>query len=164
MTRFEAGPGDSPGFLLWHVTLRWQRHLTSALAPVGLTHTQFVLLACTWWLNEQGVHPNQLTVATQAGTDVKMASEVLRRLEARGLLARHADQHDSRARALAVTPVGAELAAQAIVIVEAADQAFFAGQSQALTEVLRPLVAERSAVPAPAPQLNVRTSAMMPSK
>ena len=43
-------PEDSPGFLLWHVTLRWQRDIAAALAPLDLTHVQFVLLATTWWL------------------------------------------------------------------------------------------------------------------
>ena len=59
MSRFPEGPATSPGFLLWRLTLCWQRAITSALAPVGLTHVQFVLLACTWWLTEQGAahHP-----------------------------------------------------------------------------------------------------------
>ncbi len=26
-------PNDSPGFLLWHATLRWQRGVARALAP-----------------------------------------------------------------------------------------------------------------------------------
>ena len=30
-------PNDSPGFLLWHVTLRWQRDIAAALAPLDLT-------------------------------------------------------------------------------------------------------------------------------
>ena len=47
-------PDDSPGFLLWHVTLRWQRDIAAALAPMGLTHVQFVLLATCWWLNSRG--------------------------------------------------------------------------------------------------------------
>ena len=80
MTRFAGGPIDTPGFLLWHATLRWQRTVAAALAPLGLTHVQFVLLACTWWLNEHGDPPNQLALATQAGTDVKMTSQVVRRL------------------------------------------------------------------------------------
>jgi hypothetical protein len=50
-------PSESPGFLLWHATLRWQRGIAQALAPLDLTHVQFVLLACTWWLNEEGQHP-----------------------------------------------------------------------------------------------------------
>jgi hypothetical protein len=54
-------PADSPGFLLWRATLRWQRGIAAVLAPLGLTHVQFVLLACTSWLNAQGEDPNQLT-------------------------------------------------------------------------------------------------------
>jgi hypothetical protein len=32
----------------------WQREITAALAPLGLTHVQFVLLAAAWWLNSRG--------------------------------------------------------------------------------------------------------------
>lgn len=39
------GPGDSPGYLVWHATLRRQRAVAAALTPFGLTHVQFVLLA-----------------------------------------------------------------------------------------------------------------------
>src|SRR5579859_6878456 len=95
-----ADPQESPGFLLWHVTLRWQRDIAAALAPLRLTHVQFVLLASTWWLNTRGEHPNQLTVARHAGTDVKMTSEVLRKLEAKGLIRRDVDAADTRARRL----------------------------------------------------------------
>jgi DNA-binding MarR family transcriptional regulator len=118
-------PGESPGFLLWHATLRWQRDITTALGPLGLTHVQFVLLACTWWLNEQGEHPNQLAVARQAGTDVKMTSQVLRTLEDKGLLARETDPADTRAKRLRVTTAGAELAPRAIEAVEGVDAEFF---------------------------------------
>ena len=51
MTRFENGPGESPGFLLWHTTMRWQRSMAAALHPLGLTHMQFVLLASAWWMS-----------------------------------------------------------------------------------------------------------------
>ncbi|PKV87576.1 MarR family winged helix-turn-helix transcriptional regulator [Streptomyces sp. TLI_146] len=118
-------PGESPGFLLWHATLRWQRGVTAALTPLGLTHVQFVLLACTWWLNGQGEHPNQLAVARQAGTDVKMTSQVVRTLEGKGLLVRETDLADTRAKRLRVTEAGAELAPRAIAAVEAVDAEFF---------------------------------------
>src|SRR6266480_63095 len=118
-------PADSPGFVLWHVTLRWQRAIAAALAPLGLTHVQFVLLASTWWLNSRGEDPNQLSLARQAGTDVKMTSQVLRKLEAKGLIRRETDAADTRAKKLRVTDRGAELAQQAIAAVEAADAKFF---------------------------------------
>src|SRR5947208_15726583 len=88
-------PAESPGFLLWHATLRWQRDIALSLAPLGLTHVQFVLLACTWWLNEQGRHHSQITLAGFAGTDVKMTSEVLRNLERKGLLERSDSNSDT---------------------------------------------------------------------
>ncbi|WP_333739287.1 MarR family winged helix-turn-helix transcriptional regulator [Streptomyces sp. IBSBF 2806] len=118
-------PDDSPGLLLWHATLRWQRELAAVLAPLGLTHVQFVLLACAWWLNSQGEHPNQLTLARQAGTDVKMTSQVLRTLEQKGLVAREVDPADTRAKRLRVTDAGADLAPRAIAAVELADARFF---------------------------------------
>lgn len=118
-------PADSPGFLLWRATLRWQRMISSALAPLGLTHVQFVLLACAWWLNQAGGRPSQVEVARQAGTDVKMASEVLRSLERKGLLERRADESDARARQIVVTRKGKALAPKAIAAVEAVDSEFF---------------------------------------
>jgi DNA-binding MarR family transcriptional regulator len=134
-------PDDSPGFLLWHVTLRWQRDIAAVLAPMDLTHVQFVLLTTTWWLNGQGEDPNQLSLAKQAGTDVKMTSQVLRKLEAKSLIRRDVDTADTRARRLRVTDRGAELAQRAVAAVEATDAAFFRSVPDlpALLAMLRPL-------------------------
>lgn len=133
-------PGDSPGFLLWHATLRWQRDTAAALAPLDLTHVQFVLLACCWWLNKQGDRPNQLALARQAGTDVKMTSQVVRTLEQKGLLAREVDPADTRARRLHVTTKGESLAPRAIAAAEGVDAAFFAAVPHAdLVPLLRAL-------------------------
>jgi DNA-binding MarR family transcriptional regulator len=140
MTRFAEGPGASPGFLLWHLTLTWQRAVTAALASMGLTHVQFVLLACTWWLTEHGSAPNQLQLAGQAGTDVRMTSEVIRRLEAKGLVTREIDATDSRARRLRPTAAGARLAQQAIEAVEQVDAEFFE-QEPEFTPLLQRLLA-----------------------
>jgi DNA-binding MarR family transcriptional regulator len=118
-------PNASPGFLLWHATLRWQRGVAQALRPLDLTHVQFVLLACTWWLNEQGQEPSQAALAAQAGTDIKMTSQVVRSLERKGLLERPVDEADTRARRLRLTKRGARLAPRAIDVVEAVDADFF---------------------------------------
>lgn len=127
MTRFAGGPAQSPGFLLWHATLRWQREMAAALAPLDLTHVQFVLLACAWWVETHEGAPNQVRVAAQAGTDPKMTSDVIARLEAKGLVRREVSEQDARAKVVRVTDRGAELARRAIDAVEAADAAFFAG-------------------------------------
>lgn len=124
-----AGPASSPGFLLWRATLRWQRDITAALRPLELTHVQFVLLAAVWWLasgaDGQTSPPSQRQVAGHANTDVMMTSQVLRGLDARGLVTRHQDPGDARVKRLDVTPHGAALAQRAIAVVEAADERFF---------------------------------------
>ena len=132
-------PGESPGFLLWRVTLRWQRAIMAALRPLGLTHVQFVLLASLWWLTKvAGEQPSQRRLAEHAATDPMMTSQVLRTLEARGLITRAADPADSRALRVALTDTGARLAVEAIQVVEAADAEFFApaGDTQSMVRVL----------------------------
>ena len=128
-----VGPSESPGFLLWRVTLRWQRRMVASLRPLGLTHVQFVLLASTWWLTEvAGETPTQRRVADHAGTDPMMTSQVLRTLEARGLVTRAGSPADSRARRLGVTRPGVALARRAVAAVEAADGEFFAAAGDRL--------------------------------
>jgi DNA-binding MarR family transcriptional regulator len=157
-----SGPEDSPGFMLWRATLRWQRTIAAALRPVGLTHVQFVLLASVWWLSAQANSshplPSQRAVAAHAGVDVMMTSQVLRALERRGLLARATDPTDARVKRLTVTQDGRRLAEQAISLVEEADALFFDQvQSPApLLDLLRqlsrgPAVAADQAGATPAP-------------
>ncbi|MBZ9671347.1 MarR family winged helix-turn-helix transcriptional regulator [Mesorhizobium sp. ES1-3] len=135
-TRFKGGPSESPGLLLWRTTMRWQRVMTAALAPLDLTHVQFVLLASAMWLGRNGEPPNQVQLAAQAGTEVKMTSDVVARLEAKGLIAREPDPRDSRAKVIRVTSAGAAAAQQAIVAVETADAAFFEPVDEAQLVVL----------------------------
>lgn len=151
MTRFENGPGESPGFLLWHTTMRWQRSMAAALHPLGLTHVQFVLLASAWWMSA-GAPPNQVRLAAQAGTDIKMTSEVIARLEAKGLVTRDPDPADARAKIVTVTDAGAELAQRAIAVVEDADAEFFGrADTAAVVTVLRTL-GDAAQMPAPGPR------------
>jgi DNA-binding MarR family transcriptional regulator len=142
MTRFAGGPSESPGFLMWHATMAWQRTMTATLAPLGLTHVQFVLLACAWWLASTDEPPTQVRLAAQAGTDVKMTSDVVARLEAKGLVRRDVHPTDARAKVVTVTAEGAALARRAVEDVEAADAAFFAAvDTAALVRTLSTLSA-----------------------
>ncbi|AEH85448.1 transcriptional regulator, MarR family [Mesorhizobium opportunistum WSM2075] len=141
-TRF-SGPSESPGLLLWRTTMRWQRVMTAALAPLDLTHVQFVLLASAMWLGRDGEPPNQVQLAAQAGTEVKMTSDVVARLEAKELIVREADPRDSRAKVIRITPAGAAAAQRAIIAVEAADVAFFEPVDEAqLVTMLRQLAGD----------------------
>ncbi|MFN8159072.1 MAG: MarR family transcriptional regulator [Candidatus Nanopelagicales bacterium] len=116
---------DSPGFLLWHATLRWQRAMADALAPYDITHVQFVLLASTWWLCEHGGPPRQRDLADHAGTDPMMTSQVVRALADKGLLVREVDPDDRRAWRVSPTAEGTALARRAVAAVESADTAYF---------------------------------------
>jgi DNA-binding MarR family transcriptional regulator len=124
------GPPDSPGFLLWRTTLRWQRSIAAALRPLELTHVQFVLLEAVWWLSDRSRVPHRLPsqrqVADHAEVDVMMTSQVLRALEARSLVVRTPDPVDTRVKRLNVTAAGRRLAKRAVTVVEAADAEFFA--------------------------------------
>jgi DNA-binding MarR family transcriptional regulator len=142
-TRFKGGPSESPGLLLWRTTMRWQRVMTAALAPLDLTHVQFVLLASAMWLGRNGEPPNQVQLATQAGTEVKMTSDVVARLEAKRLIARETDPRDSRAKVIRITAAGTAAVQSAIVAVEAADAAFFKPVDEAqLVGLLQQLACE----------------------
>ena len=119
------GPEQSPGLALWGVTNSWQRSIRDALAPHGLTHMQFVLLARLVWGGGEGP-VTQRELADAAGAEVMMTSQVVRALEKKGLLERAAHPSDKRAVALTATAAGIELANQANASVEAADAAYFA--------------------------------------
>jgi DNA-binding MarR family transcriptional regulator len=148
VTVYAEGPAESPGFLLWRITLRWQRLVTEALRPLNLTHVQFVLLASAWWLSQHGQTPNQLAIATQAGTNIKMTSEVLRKLEDKGLVTQRTDAHDRRAKAIIVTAQGVRLAERAIRVVEKVDAEFFGVTPGSIVPALQ-LLANLDAEPAP---------------
>jgi len=116
---------ESPGLLLWRVSNAWSAAQRAALAPHGLTHPQFVLLASLTYLG--GAEPvRQTDLAVHAGMDAMTASQVLRALEAKDLVRREPHPTDARARALVVTESGRELANRTVALVEAVDRDFFA--------------------------------------
>ena len=129
---------EKPGFLLWHATLRWQRMVTAALKPLGLTHVQFVLLASVWFLEDRVGPPSQRQLAEHAGTDAMMTSQVLRSLAGHGLVERHPDPTDGRVKRLTVTDAGRSVAASALDAVDGLDRRFFGptGDRTQLVELL----------------------------
>lgn len=130
--------------------MAWQRDIAAALGPVGLTHSQFVLLACTQWLEEHGDGASQVMVASQAGMDVKTASQVLRRLERAGLVSRQPDPKDARARIVTMTAAGRDVGARATRLVEDADEAYFAAVPHLREALLREAgVVARGSAPQP---------------
>lgn len=136
-TRF-SGPESSPGFLLWRVSNRWQAAQRAALAPIGLTHVRFVLLASLTWL-ESDETITQRRLAEHAALDAMMTSQVLRALERDGLIERHEHPTDGRAKSLHTTIEGRRLARRAIIVVERCDELFFAQLGSVQGELTRAL-------------------------
>lgn len=130
---------ESPGLLLWRVSTTWSAAQRAALAPYGITHPQFVLLASLAFLaSDEPVMQRDL--ARHTGMDAMTASQVLRALEAKGLVERGAHPTDARARALTATREGVALANATVAVVEAVDREFFAdaepGQLRAVLTAL----------------------------
>jgi len=139
----ETGPMLSPGFWLHHAALAWRAELDARLRAVGLTHTQFMLLATAGWLSHVDGPPTQQQVAEQAGADRMMTSKVVRTLEERGLLTRKGDRTDARIFRLHLTKSGRELTDRATAIARAVDAEFFTGDATALRDRLRRLAERR---------------------
>lgn len=118
-------PEEKTGYLLWQVTMRWQLRMNQQLRPVGITLTQFSLLAGLYWLSRQGETVTQQRLADYANTDKMMTSKVLQTLERKGLVERHSNPQDGRAKQLRLTSPGETLLRQANEVVERVDANFF---------------------------------------
>jgi DNA-binding MarR family transcriptional regulator len=105
------------GALLWRLTMRWRAAVDRALAPVGLTHAQYSLLASLYGLSRSGTAPSQRQLADFAELDTVYVSKLIRSLEAAGLVTRGEHPDDTRAVQLQLTSTGSETIQRAIGIV-----------------------------------------------
>lgn len=118
-------PEENNGYLLWQVSMRWQLAMNQQLRAVGLTLTQFSLLAGLYWLDQQGEIVTQQRLADYANTDKMMTSKVMQTLESKGLVQRLDNPQDGRAKQLRLTLAGEASLRQANLVVEQVDTAFF---------------------------------------
>ncbi|TGD78745.1 MarR family winged helix-turn-helix transcriptional regulator [Hymenobacter wooponensis] len=118
-------PEEKTGYLLWQVSMGWHLQMNQQLRPLGLTLTQFSLLAGLYWLSRQGEAVTQQRLADYAHTDRMMTSKVLQTLERKGLVERHSHLQDGRAKQLRLTTAGETLLRQANAVVEQVDAQFF---------------------------------------
>ncbi|WP_163507459.1 MarR family winged helix-turn-helix transcriptional regulator [Fodinicola acaciae] len=133
----ESGPLLSPGFWLHHAALVWRAELDARLRPLGLTPTQFMLLASAGWLEHTSGPPTQQAVAEQAGADRMMTSKIVRALEERDLLVRRQDSGDARAVRLSLTATGRALVRKATAIARDLDNEFFGADPAKMRAALR---------------------------
>src|SRR6478752_9590499 len=100
----------TPGFLVWRLSMKWRVAVDRAVAPLGLTHAQYSLVASLYGMHRAGVHPSQRRLADHTGLEALYVSKLARSLEAAGLVERTRDPIDTRAVRLALTDHGMELA------------------------------------------------------
>lgn len=102
-------PPPSTGYLLWHLSLRWRVALDRALAPLGLTSSQYGVLASLHGFSRAGSRPSQRELASFSGLEPMHVSKLIRALERAGLVERAGNPDDTRAVQLNVTARGVEV-------------------------------------------------------
>lgn len=99
----------STGYLVWHLSMRWQVELTRALAPLGITHSDYGLLASLSACERAGVRPSQRELADASGLEPMHVSKLVRALAERGFVRREPHPSDPRAVQLSLTPAGVDV-------------------------------------------------------
>jgi DNA-binding MarR family transcriptional regulator len=96
----------TPGYLVWRLANKWRTAVDQALAPLNLTHAQYVLLASLSGLEHAGRRPSQRELADHTGLEALYVSKLARSLESAGLVGRTRDTEDTRVVRLALTEAG----------------------------------------------------------
>jgi DNA-binding MarR family transcriptional regulator len=115
----ETGPTPhaTPGYLIWRVAMKFRTAVDRELAPLGLTHAQYTLLASLYGRSRDGSRPSQRELADHVGLEPVFVSKLVRALESAGLLDRAAHPTDARAVRLELTETGTARARAAIDVV-----------------------------------------------
>ena len=121
-------PTEHPttGYLLWRLTTRLRAAVDRILAPLGLTHAQYTLLASLYGFSRTGARPSQRELADWTGLEPIFVSKLARALEQAGLIERTRHPADPRAVQLRLTGDGADIAQRAIAVVHAFQEEFTA--------------------------------------
>ena len=112
-----ASEGATPGFLVWRLSMKWRVAVDRAVAPLGLTHAQYSLVASLYGMRRSGLRPSQRHLADHTGLEALYVSKLARALETAGLVERTRDPRDPRAIQLALTEQGHEVTRRAIKVV-----------------------------------------------
>jgi DNA-binding MarR family transcriptional regulator len=105
------------GHLVWLLSTKWRTAVDSAVAPFGLTHAKYVVLATLRDVTARGAEPSQRELADFAGLDPVYVSKLAGGLERDGLIERCADLHDTRIARLTLTPRGVGVIDDAVAVV-----------------------------------------------
>ncbi|TQK51287.1 MarR family transcriptional regulator [Streptomyces sp. SLBN-118] len=113
-----ASEGSTPGFLVWRLSMKWRVAVDRAVAPLGLTHAQYSLVASLYGMQRSGLRPSQRQLADHTGLEPLYVSKLARTLEAAGLVERLPDPSDTRAVQLSLSDQGRDVTRRAIDVVQ----------------------------------------------
>ncbi|MFD8384794.1 MarR family winged helix-turn-helix transcriptional regulator [Streptomyces sp. NPDC059679] len=113
-----AAESATAGFLVWRLSMKWRVAVDRAVAPLGLTHAQYSLMASLYGMSRSGLRPSQRRLADHTGLEPLYVSKLARALEAAGLVARTRDPSDPRAMQLSLTEQGRDVTRRAITVVQ----------------------------------------------
>lgn len=115
----------SLGFLIWKVSNKLQRAHRVALKDLGLTPTQFSVLASIVYVSSIHEKLTQSLLCQHTGMDKMLVSDIVQSLIKKQLVDKQKNIDDSRAFLIQPTLRGVEVANHAVKIVEGIDQEFF---------------------------------------
>ncbi|RST05342.1 MarR family transcriptional regulator [Streptomyces sp. WAC07149] len=114
-----APENATAGFLVWRLSMKWRVAVDRAVAPLGMTHAQYSLMASLYGMSRSGTRPNQRQLADHTGLEPLYVSKLARALETSGLMARTRDPDDPRAIQLSLTEQGHDVTKHAVKAVQA---------------------------------------------
>src|SRR5690242_9344831 len=142
------------GYLIWRLSMKWRAAVDRAVAPYGITHAQYSVLASLYGLSRGGARPSQRELADVTGLEPIYISKLARALERAGLVERRDHPRDPRAVELHLTGEGERVARQAIGTVRQLQDELAAPlggtgspRHRALLETLQALLGEPPAPP-----------------
>ena len=98
--------------------MKWRVAVDRALAPLGLTHAQYVLLSSLYGMARAGQRPSQRELADHTGLEALYVSKLARALEADALVERTRDPVDTRTVRLTLTDRGRDVVTPALAEVQ----------------------------------------------
>jgi len=122
------------------MTALWQQRLALVLESLGITQTQYAILASLKWFEENKEPTTQTHLGEHAHIEKMTLSKAIRQLEKKGLLSRKKSKSDSRAVLVQFSERGQTLIKKAIVAIENADDEFFMELNEKQLENFKSLV------------------------
>lgn len=126
MARSDENP--TIGSLVWRLSMRWRAQVDKAVAPYGLTHAKYTVLARLYGhgLRQPDSPPSQRELADIAGLEAVYMSKLVTGLERDGFVSRTRHPDDTRTMQLALTRAGAKAIEPAIEAVRVLHESMLA--------------------------------------